>query len=186
MMNAEERIVRATEMERMVRKKEEKKKITLKREEEMVPLEPKKEAVEAVRIIAERKKNVPIEEMKSSNRKITEIMKVSPGRYFIMMSLGLVAVIIGGVMLYYIEDLIYVLLIISGVGIFLIELVDFKEAKYIENKIGLENGNREKWKDVIPYVLRKIEAYSFLVTKSIVRQFRLINYNVKIFVRRGQ
>lgn len=196
MMNSNERIVRAVERERMVRRNEPiEEKITLKRV--IVSLESKKEAVGAVRLIAEVKKNAPIEKMKTSNRTIAEMQtKVSPRRYFIVRLFGLVTAIFGVFTFFVIKDSIGVLIIISGVGIFVMESIYFEEAEDIEkrlkaidavqhSKIKLENGKREKWKDNILHVQRKIKAYSFLLTKSIVRRFRVINC-VNVFVRRGQ
>lgn len=196
MMNPNERFVRAIERERMVRRNEPiEEKITLKRV--IVSLESKKEAVGAVRLIAEVKKNAPIEKMKTSNRTIAEMQtKVSPRRYFIMRLFGLVTAIFGVFTFFVIKDSIGVLIIISGAGIFVMESIYFEEAEDIEkrliaidavkhSKIELENGKREKWKDNIRRVQRTVKAYSLLLTKSIVRRFRVINC-VNVFVRRGQ
>jgi hypothetical protein len=114
------------------------------RKKPLVPQEPKKKVDKAAKM-AEPKNDVPSDKMESSNIKITKMhITVFSRSYFIKMFVSLVIAIIGGVMLCYTKDLICFLLISSGVGVFLIELVDFKEAKYIENKVGLENGKQEK------------------------------------------
>jgi hypothetical protein len=106
-----------------------------KRRVETVPPEPKEGGGGNGKKFAERKKNAPIKKMINSNKKITEMhTKVSPRRYYVMMMLGLVTAIIGGVMSFVTKDLIYVLIIISGVGIFLMESIDFKEAKEMEKR----------------------------------------------------
>jgi len=103
------------------------------REVEVMPPEPEEgiERSREIKVLEE----APIKKMENSNRRIIEIhTKVPTKRYYIMIMFGLVTAIIGGVMLFVTKDLIYVLIIISGVGIFLIESIDFKEAKEIEKK----------------------------------------------------
>lgn len=51
-----------------------------------------------------------------------------------MMIFGSVTAIIGAAMFFVTKDLLYVLIIISGVGIFLMESIDFKEAKEVEKR----------------------------------------------------
>jgi len=104
------------------------------REVEVMPPEPE-EGIERSREIIKVLEEAPIKKMENSNRRIIEIhTKVPTKRYYIMIMFGLVTAIIGGVMLFVTKDLIYVLIIISGVGIFLIESIDFKEAKEIEKR----------------------------------------------------
>jgi len=103
------------------------------REVEVMPPEPEEgiERSREIKVLEE----APIKKMENSNRRIIEIhTKVPTKRYYIMIMFGLVTAIIGGVMLFVTKDLIYVLIIISGVGIFLIESIDFKEAKEIEKR----------------------------------------------------
>ena len=106
-----------------------------KRRVETVPPEPEEGRGKNGRKFAERKKNAPIKKMINSNKKITERhTKVSPRRYYVMMMFGLVTAIIGAAMFFVTKDLLYVLIIISGVGIFLMESIDFKEAKEVEKR----------------------------------------------------
>lgn len=103
------------------------------REVEVMPPEPEEgiKRSREIKVLEE----APIKKMENSNRRIIEIhTKVPTKRYYIMIMFGLVTAIIGGVMLFVTKDLIYVLIIISGVGIFLIESIDFKEAKEIEKR----------------------------------------------------
>ena len=135
MRNKNEGLARVHEEAKRLKTEDKMEDFTPKLRKKSSVLPKPKNGVDKAAEMAKPKNNLPSEELKSSNIKIAEIMKVSPIRYIIMMSVGLVVAIIGGVMRYYIKDLIYGLLIISGVGIFLIELVDFGEAKHIEKKL---------------------------------------------------
>lgn len=145
MRNKNEGLARVIEEAKRLKTEDKMEDFTPKLRKKSSELPKPKNGVDKAAEMAKQKNNLPSEIMESSNKTITKMhTKVSPRLYFITMLVGLVLAIIGGVMLCYTKDLTCGLLISIGVGVFLIEFVDFKEAKYIENKVGSENGKAGK------------------------------------------
>ena len=103
------------------------------REEAMVS--PEEWMGENGREIVKVLENVPIGKMINANRRITEIhTEVSPKKCYYRVVFGVISAIVGVVMFFVTNDLIYFIITIGGFGISVIEWLDFKEAEDIEKK----------------------------------------------------